>query len=124
MGRAERPKPLDRDDFIRLLRAEFPEVLAAVDGYQAGLLHCEVGVLLKQTAAAMDAGREWLAQRHFALVERLLGDAGPELASALEVSYLEGLAFGEHTPERHRVVRQRMPGGLRRRIIELHNWWK
>lgn len=116
--------PLTRDDFIRQLQAEFPEVLAAISEYEGGLLHCEVGVFRRLTEQAMDAGKAWLAERHFRFIERLLPDAGPELANALEISYLEDLAVGQHTPQRHRIVKDRMPPGLRRRLIAFHEWWK
>ena len=116
--------PLGRNEFIRELQAEFPEVFAAITEYERGLLHCEVAVLRRLSEEAMDAGQEWLAERHFLFVERLLQDAGPELRNALEISYLEDLALGEHTPQRHRIVKDRMPPALRQRLIEAHQWWK
>jgi hypothetical protein len=116
---------LGREEFIRELRATFPEAFAAITEYdEQGLLHCEVAVLRRLSEEAMDAGQEWLAERHFRFVERLLKDAGSELQNALEVSYLADLALGEHTPQRHRIVKERMPAVLRRRLIEAHEWWK
>ncbi len=72
----------------------------------------------------MDAGQAWLAERHFNFVESLLEDAGPELRNALDVSYLEDLALGEHTTQRHRIVKERMPPALRQQLIAAHGWWK
>ena len=115
---------LGRDEFVRELRAAFPEAFAAITEYEQGLLHCEVAVLRRLSEEAMDAGQEWLAERHFRFVEQLLEDAGPELQNALEVSYLTDLAFGEHMPQRHRIVKERMPPALRQRLIEAHEWWK
>jgi hypothetical protein len=116
--------PLGRDDFIRLLEREFPEVIAQIDECRQGLLHCEVAVLRRLTEEAMDEGKEWLAERHFRFVERLLQGAGPDLENALEISYLEDLALGGHTPQRHRIVKDRMPLVLRRRMIEVRECWK
>jgi hypothetical protein len=116
--------PLGRNDFIRQLREDFPEVIARIDEYGKGLLHCEVAVLRGITEEMMDAGNAWQAERCFRFVERLLQDAGPELANALEVSYLEDLALSEHSPQRHQIVKERMPAALRRRLIGVHEWWK
>lgn len=121
---AERVPPLGRDEFIRQLRVEFPEAAAAISEYEAGLLHCEAGAFLRATEEAMDAGRAWLAEQHFRFIERMLATAGAELENALLVSYLEGLALGDQTPQRHRLVKARMPEALRQRLIEIDEWWK
>jgi hypothetical protein len=102
-----------REEFLARLAAEFPHVLAGFGAYSPELLHCEVGDFRQATERAMDAGRLWEAERHFRLVEELLGLACPELRNALEVSYLEDLALGECTPARHRAVKERMPHALR-----------
>lgn len=113
------------DEFRAALAAEFPEVVARfAASYATGLLHCEVGCFRETTEEAIDGGRHWLAERHFRFVERVMADADHEVQNALELSYLEDLANGEHTPQRHRVVKERMPAGLRRRLIELGEWWE
>jgi hypothetical protein len=88
--------PASRDEFIRQLQAEFPEAAVAISEYETGILHCEVAVLRRLTEETMDAGNAWLAERHFRFIERLLKDANAELRNAIEVSYLEDLALGEH----------------------------
>lgn len=116
--------PTGRDEFIRGLQAEFPEVVTAISAYEAGSLHCEVAVLRRLTEEAMDAGNAWLAERHFRFVEQFLKDAGPELRNALEVSYLEDLALGEHREQRYQIVKERMPKAMRALLIEVHEWWR
>lgn len=116
--------PIGRDEFLRELGAEFPEVIAEIDECRKGLLHCEVGVLMRASEVAMDAGRAWLAERHFRFVERMLRGANPELDNALGVSYLCDLALGEHTAQRYRIVKERMPIGLREQMIAASDFWK
>jgi hypothetical protein len=113
-----------REEFLARLTVEFPEVIAQIDQYQAGKLHCEVGVFLRATEEAMDTGRLWAAERHFRLVDELLAVAGPELRNALEVSYLEGLALGNCTPDRYRAVKERMPKSMRAQLIAHHRQWQ
>ncbi len=112
-----------RDEFLARLAAEFPDVIAVFGPCSAGLLHCEVGDFREATERAMDAERLWEAERHFRLVAKLLAVAGAELRNALEVSYLEDLALGEFTPQRHRAIRERMPAALRAVLVgHLAHW--
>ena len=111
------------DEFRSALAAEFPEVVAAIDPIEVGLLHCEIGRFRTCTEEAIDGGRQWAAERHFRFVERALREADAEVRNALEISYLEDLALGEHKPEWRRVVKERMPAGLRRVLIGHHGWW-
>jgi hypothetical protein len=113
-----------RTEFLARLATEFPDVVAAFGRYSAGILHCEVGDLLRATERAMDTGRLWEAYRHFRLVEELLAVADPELRNALEVSYLEELALGECTPARYQAVKERMPHSLRQVLIGHHEQWR
>ena len=91
---------LGRDDFLVRLASDFPDVVAQINQYEAGLLHCEMAAFRRATEQAIDTGRLREAEKHFRLVEELLPSAGPELLNALEVSYLEDFALGECTPER------------------------
>lgn len=113
-----------REELLTRLTAEFPDVVAGFGPHSAGLLHCEVADFRQATERAMDAGRSWEAERHFRLVAELLPVAGPELRNALEVSYLEDLAFGEYTPARRRAIRERMPRELQAVLIAHHDRWR
>src|SRR4051812_30719380 len=116
--------PLGRADFLSRLAAHFPDVAAQINQDEAGLLHCEVAAWRRATGQAMDAGRFWAAEGHFRLVAELLQDAGPELKNALDISYLEDLAFAECTPARYRAVKERMPRALRAVLVSHHENWK
>ena len=115
---------IGRDEFLARLSAEFPDVVAEFGRYSSGLLHCEVGDFRQATERAMDEGRLWEAERHFRLVAELLAASDPELRNALEVSYLEDLAFGECTPARRQAVKERMPSALRPVLIGFRKQWR
>jgi hypothetical protein len=110
-------------EFLELLTREFPE-LADLIGDEDGLLHLEVAAFRRATEDAMDAGNLWTAEKHFRFVERLLADADPEVANALEVSYVEDLALGEWTLNRHRAIKERMPSELRKDMIGINAKWR
>jgi hypothetical protein len=115
---------IDHQRFIVLVNAEFPDALARIDRSGRGLLHVEMGLFRQGTEEAMDAGKFWLAEKHFRSIERVWGEADPELANAIEVSYLEDLALGECTPQRYRAVKERMPEALRKVLLSHHSNWK
>lgn len=115
---------MGRDEFLKRLAVEFPNVVAAINRYEAGLLHCEVAAFRRVTEEAMDAGRLWEAERYFRLVEELLPMADPDLANALEVSYLEDLALGKWTPARYRAVRERMSPKMRGVLAGHYSGWR
>ena len=115
---------MGRDEFLARLAAEYPSIVADINEYEAGLLHCEVAVFRRATERAMDAGRLTEVERHFRLVEQMLPVADPALENALEISYLEDLALGEWTPTRYRIVRDRMPVAMRAVLIEHHSQWR
>ena len=122
-----RKKPvfeLDRQGFLDRLAADFPEVVAQIRRDEAGLLHCEVAAFRRAAVEAIDTGKLWAAEKYFKLLEELLPIAGPDLRNALEVSFLEDLAFDKCTPARHRAVKERMPKALRQILIEHHNQWR
>jgi hypothetical protein len=114
---------INHEQLMAILRREVPDIDSHIDQYGSGLLHCEVGAFLRMTEQAMDQGRLWEAERHFRLVERILGEAGPEVRNALEISYLEELALGECTPARRQAVKERMPVALRRIMVSHSDVW-
>ncbi len=114
----------DRDQFLAELRAQFPDVVGQFRADEVGLLHCEMAAFRRATEAAMDRGAAWLAERHFRFLERMLGEAGPALSNAIEVSYLEDLALGDVTPERVQTVKERMPRPLRDLMARSSDRWR
>ena len=88
---------LGRDDFIRALESNFPDVAGDIDAeVEGGLLHLEVAALARAAKAAINSGNEPEVRRHFAFADDLFRRAGPDLKNALYVSYLEHLDFRDH----------------------------
>jgi hypothetical protein len=115
---------MNRERFLAESGAEFPEVLLQIRPDEAGLLHCKVGAFRRATESAMDGGRLAAAEGHFRFAERALRMAGPDLRNALEVSYLEDLAFGEMPAARHQAARARMPSTLREIMVRHRPEWR
>jgi hypothetical protein len=88
---------LGREEFIRALESDFPDVAADIDpDVEGGLLHLEMAALARSAQAAIDSGNKADVRRHFAFADDLFRRAGPELKNALYVSYLEHLNFRGH----------------------------
>jgi hypothetical protein len=104
--------------FIAMLTAEFPEVVAAVDEYGKGLLHCEMGTFAGMTEKAMDAGDFARVEQYFAFVDRIRKAASSDVQNAIDVSFIEYLAFSEKTDTRYRAVK-RMPPSIRRILLNI-----
>ena len=115
---------IGHSEFLDQLSAEFPDIAAEVREAGDGLLHLEAAAFRGATERAMDAGHFWAAEQHFRFVERVLGEAAPDVENALGVSYIEDLAFGECTPQRYRAVKERMPAKLRVDMVRLHPNWR
>jgi hypothetical protein len=114
---------VDHEAFINSLLKRFPEVDAAISDYARGLLHCEVADFLRVVEAAMDSGKDDRVGEYLAFVDECRRVADPDLINAIDASFLENFALGDHTIARQRAVRERMPTLLRRRIIEVDNRW-
>lgn len=122
-------------DFYARMSKDFPETFAGFSQAEIDELHRAAAAFRQATEAALDAGRLWEAERHFRrppewlerhfrCVAEMLSRADPELANALEISYLEDFAFGECTPLRRRAVKERMPRPLRDRLIAIRPDWR
>jgi hypothetical protein len=116
--------PVNREEFLSRLLAQFPEVFAEIKPSEKDLLHCEVAAFRLATENAMDTGHHWAAELHFRFVEQLLKEANPELRNALEISYLEDLALGKYTPMRYQAVKERMPKTMRSVLIGHNSQWQ
>jgi hypothetical protein len=115
---------ISHGDFIGMLGSEFPEAVAAIDQYQEGLLHPEMGVFRRTVEEAIDSGRLWAAEKYFRFVDRALREADPEVRNAIEVSFLEDFALGEFTRARHEAVKSRMPRRLRDILVGIDQKWR
>ncbi len=109
---------VDHAKFLELLTDEFPEVPQSFDEYRKGLLHCEMGAFARMTEEAMDQGRLWQVEKYFRFIERMRENATPEVENAIDVSYIEFLAFSEMS-EIRREAMKRMPKAIRAILLEI-----
>ena len=115
----KRPEKIDHAMFIEMLTAQFPEVPASFGECRIGLLHCEMGAFASLTEEAMDRGNLWQVEKYFRFVEELRTHASPEVENAIDVSYLEFLAFSEYSEKRHQAIKERMPKAIREILLEI-----
>jgi hypothetical protein len=112
------PKAIDHARLLQMLTDEFPEVPQAFDEYTNGLLHCEMGTFARLTEEAMDEGRFWQVERHFNFLETVRQNATLEVENAIDVSYIEYLAFSEMTDNRLLAMKG-MPKVIRAILLEI-----
>jgi hypothetical protein len=110
---------IDHAKFIALLTAQFPEVPASFDEYRIGLLHCEMGAFARLTEEAIDEGNHWQVEKYFRFIKEMRETASPEVENAIDISYLEFLAFSEYSAIRHQAIRERMPSPLKEILFEI-----
>jgi hypothetical protein len=115
---------IDRSQSMTTLATRFPEVVGAIDKYEAGILHCKVAAFRRVAEQAMDQGRFWDVERYFRFVEETLPSADAEVRIAIEISFVEDFALGEHTEQRHRAVRERVSKVLREKIAMINEKWR
>ena len=113
------PEIIDHARFIEMLTAQFPEVPASFDEIVTGLLHCEMGTFARLTEEAMDNGYFWKVEKYFRFVDQVRKNASPEVENAIDVSYLEWLAFSDYTEARHQAIKERMPEPLRKILLNI-----
>jgi hypothetical protein len=118
MDKGKGLEPIDHARFLELLTAKFPEVPQGFDAYSKGLLHCEMGAFARMTEEAMDRGQFRLVQDYFDFVEEVRENATPEVENAIDVSYIEFLAFSEVTENRHQAMK-RMPKTIRAILLAI-----
>jgi hypothetical protein len=112
---------IDRDRFIALLTGRFPEVAAAIDDCQRGLLHLEMAALARATQAAIDGHDRETVRRHFQFIDEVFRQAAPDVENAVNVSYLEHLRFegGKAGPTK---AREMLGPRLRQALAELEEY--
>lgn len=84
--------PSHRSDFLRDLKAAFPDVRERVNG-RHGLLHLEMSVFSDVVQAAIDSGDAVSVSKAFDLAKRHFLQGSPALRNAIAVSFLEHLHF-------------------------------
>src|SRR5262245_45226691 len=115
---------MERLEFLKQMEAEFPDAFAAIGDRDKGLLHCEVAMFREYVESKMDERSAWYCERALRFVAKCLQAADQDLRNALEVSFIEDLALGKHTPQRYDIVSERAPKDVRQKMIQAHEFWK
>jgi hypothetical protein len=108
---------VNRDEFIRRLEDRFPAIAAEIDGLDQGLLHLEMAVFARATAAAIDDGDRSKVTDFFAFAEEIVVTADSDVENAIYVSYLENIFLCD---EPLRIEAQNwLPPRLAKGLVEL-----
>lgn len=94
-----KPTISDRSEFLRALKATFPQVRDAVNSW-GGLLHLEVAEFSHLVQTAIDSGDRPTVLKAFQLAADHFVRGRPALQNALAVSFLEHLDFEDGRVER------------------------
>ena len=106
---------LHRSDFLKELKATFPEIREVVNQEQ-GLLHLEMHGFCNFTQSAIDGGRRDTVRKCFQLADKYIREGRKNLVNALAVSYLEDLNFEDGATQR-RWAKSLMPSA----VAKLHS---
>jgi hypothetical protein len=89
---------INQEQFIRKLIEVFPEIESELNDEDfKGLLSLEVGVFLRYTQKAINAGDEITVEKCFRFIEDILPLLDQSVSNSIYVSYLEHLDFSRNT---------------------------
>lgn len=83
---------MHRSEFLKNLKAQFPELAHKINA-EKGLLHLEVEVLRKFAQDAIDKGEREALSKSYALADIAYRNGNAILKDAIDVSFVEPLAF-------------------------------
>ncbi len=85
---------MDGEQFVLLIRQEFPELVEELDAeWNAGLVHVQAGVFAAYVRRAVDDGATDLVRRCFAVAERAEAEGDDTVLNAVGLSFLRHLNF-------------------------------
>jgi len=109
---------IDHPTLIEMLSNEFPEIVQAFDEIETGLLHLEMASFARTTKKALDEGRFSQVQKYFVFMDRVRKKADPDVENAIDVSFIENLAYDEVNENRLQAIRS-MPTTLREILLRM-----
>lgn len=112
-----------QEDFEKMLRERFPAIAGEITDIEEGLLHLEMAVLAEATCRAIDSDNLAEVRAHLDFVDELFEAAGPDLANAVYVSYLEYVFLGSKTTP-HLAARVMLSARLQPALAELEDYLK
>ena len=113
-----------REEFLKLLNEQFPEVVETFNELDLRLLHLEVAAFRQCVECAMDEGRLWNVERYLRFVDDVFPRADATLVNALAVSFIEDLALGECNETRRSALRARAPKRIREQVVAINSQWR
>ena len=113
---------MNRLEFLKQLEIEFPDGFAEIDTSEQ-LLHCEIADFREWVVKLMDEGSEWKCQQVFEFMVNCLNTSDSSLENAIEISFIEDLALGEHKVMYRNIVKARAPKALRNKMAKVHSFW-
>lgn len=117
----ENPDRIDKDKFVGLILAEFPQ-LREEFAEEEGLLHLQVATFSRFAQAAIERSDLETLKRCYGLLAEALKRATFEVENAIYVSFLENLDF-EKSPNSGEA-RRILPTALAEALAELEEHWR
>ena len=117
----ENPERLDKDKFVQLALAEFPQ-LHEEFAEEDGLLHLQMAAFSRFAQAAIDKNDLDTLTRCYGFLVEVMKSATSEVENAIYVSFLENLDF-ESSPYGAEAKRL-LPPVLQKALAELNEHWE
>lgn len=108
----------DRSQFLRELKAAFPEITSQLNAEQ-GLLHFEVDVFRRFAQRAIFDGERVTAVQCFLLAATYLTEGNSAVRNAIDVSFVEPMEFGS-PPNERRWAWEALPEVLKNAYVAFH----
>ena len=116
---------MNRETFLKELKAQFPEAYSNIDDIDQGLLHLEMSAFRRWVESELATGGAWNCEKKaFKFIEICLKRADSSLENAIEISFIEYLALGEHDMHIKKIVIDRAPKSIREKMEIAHEFWK
>ena len=108
--------PINREQFLKQMKSQFPDGYANISEAEQGLLHCEMAAFRIWVENKLEKGYEWNCQKAFEFIAQCLTKADPQLQNAIEVSFIEDLALWGNYPEFQKVIKERAPKIINKKL--------
>jgi len=115
---------MNRETFLKELKVQFPDAYSNIDDIDQGLLHLEMSAFRRWVESELVTGGAWNCEKAFKFVETCLKHADPGLENAIEISFIEDLALGEHDMKIKKIVKDRAPKTIIEKMEIAHEFWK
>ena len=112
------PPSIDREAFLQVLAARFPEIAANISDIECGLLHPEMAVVSRATREAIKAQSWQTVVAHFSFIGEVFVGGNEAIRNAVYVSYLENVFLGESSAE-FVSARAMLPSTLSEAMVRL-----